>query len=41
MTAYESIYEGELLSFGSLVSGGFLEKVIKIELRSGERVRGN
>lgn len=41
MTAYEGIYEGELRSFGSLVSGGFLEEVIKIELRSEERVGGN
>lgn len=41
MTAYEGIYEGELPSFGSLVSGGFLEEVIKIELRSEERVGGN
>lgn len=39
MTVCESVYEGELPSFGGgLVSGGFLEEVMKIELRSEERV---
>lgn len=41
VTVDESVYEGELPSFGSLVSGGFLEEVMEIELRSEERVRGN
>lgn len=42
MTAYERVYEGELPKFGDvLVSGAFLEEVMKIELRSEKKVGDN